>query len=157
MLTLSGLRAHLTRAPHLRLVLPDGTAVPAHAHLTEVGESTRRFIDCGGTVRHQRSVTLQFWVASDLEHRLTPARAAEILERAQTDLGLADLPVEVEYQGHDTIQRYGLSADGSDLHLTGLHTACLAPDRCGLPTNSGSVQTSPTLELAACTPGGGCC
>ena len=156
-MTLSALRAHLARAPRLRLLLPDGTAVPAHAHLTEVGESTRRFVDCGGTARHQRSITLQFWVASDVDHRLTPARAAEILEQAEADLGLADLPVEIEYQGPHTIQRYGLAADGADLRLTGLQTACLAPERCGLRASPSDAAPSPTLELAACTPGGGCC
>ncbi len=156
MMKLSDLHHYLARAPHVRLRLPDGSAVPAHAHLTEVGESTRRFVDCGGTARHQRSITLQFWVADDTDHRLTPARMAEILERAQADLGLADLAVEVEYQGQHTVERYGLSADGGALRLTGLETACLAMERCGLPPRD-IVDVTPALELATCSPGGGCC
>ena len=35
----------------VNFTLPDGTSVPEHFHVTEVGLITKNFIDCGGTVR----------------------------------------------------------------------------------------------------------
>ena len=52
--------------------LPDGTMVPEHFHVTEVGLITKKFIDCGGTVRKESVVNFQLWDANDFEHRLKP-------------------------------------------------------------------------------------
>jgi len=35
-------------------MLENGTMVPEHFHVTEVGVVTKHFIDCGGTVRNER-------------------------------------------------------------------------------------------------------
>ena len=52
--------------------LPNGTTVPEHFHVTEVGLITKKFIDCGGTVRNESVVNFQLWDANDFEHRLKP-------------------------------------------------------------------------------------
>ena len=35
----------------IQLMLPNGSLVPAHFHITEVGRVHKDFIDCGGTIR----------------------------------------------------------------------------------------------------------
>jgi hypothetical protein len=40
--------------------------VPEHFHVTEVGVVTKDFIDCGGTVRHEKVANFQLWDANDL-------------------------------------------------------------------------------------------
>src|SRR5687767_4650390 len=96
----SELRSHLLSAPNHELcfVLPDGRRITALAHITEVGRTDRRFIDCGGTVREVSSCTLQAWVAEDHDHRLLPGSLDSILTKAQPILGTDDLAVEIEYE-----------------------------------------------------------
>src|ERR1043166_2429611 len=81
-------------AAHLRFVLPDGTSVPAHSHVTEVARIDKRFIDCGGTLRNESHCRLQTWFSDDTEHRLTAGKLARILDKAQTILGADDLDVD---------------------------------------------------------------
>jgi hypothetical protein len=57
----------LAAMSELRWALPDGSLVPAHAHVTEVALMTRRFVDCGGTHRMERRIQLQLWVANDVD------------------------------------------------------------------------------------------
>jgi hypothetical protein len=40
----------LQQVTELTFTLPNGTKVPSHFHVTEVGVITKHFIDCGGTV-----------------------------------------------------------------------------------------------------------
>ena len=63
----------------LRFILPDNDMVPIHAHITEAGRIDKTFVDCGGTVRKISNVTLQAWVADDIEHRLSPGKLAGVL------------------------------------------------------------------------------
>ena len=35
----------------LRFVLPNGEAIPPHAHVTEVARVDKHYVDCGGTRR----------------------------------------------------------------------------------------------------------
>src|SRR3954454_10070389 len=77
--------------------LPDGTRVPAHFHVTEVGRVRKDFIDCGGTVRSWERCVLQVWVADDREHRVTAGRVATLVGLGRRLLGESDLEVEVEY------------------------------------------------------------
>ena len=86
----------------LSLHQPDGSAVPAHFHITEVGRVRKDFIDCGGTVRSLERCVLQVWVADDLNHRVTAGKLAKIIGLARPLLGEGDLPVEIEY---DTSRR----------------------------------------------------
>ena len=104
--------------------------------MTEVGRVDKHFIDCGGTRRHAASCLLQTWVANDVDHRLTAAKLAGILDLAEPVLGSADLPVEVEY-GADVASQYAvsdfdLSDEAFTFVLAGKKTDCLAPDKCGV-------------------------
>jgi len=148
------LRAHAKA--ELRFLLPDGGLIPAHAHVTEVGRIDKSFMDCGGTFRSESICRLQTWVAQDTEHRLTPGKLADILNRAGEILKIDPLPVEVEYEDGFLSQFPVAAAEMSDgclvIALTTKHTDCLAKDLC-LPANA----ASPSSEGANCCQGGGCC
>lgn len=137
-------------AAAIHFMLPDQSFVPAHFHITEVGRVTKEFIDCGGTVRSTASCVLQVWVAQDLDHRLNTTKLAQIVQMAGSLLKSTELPVEVEYEGMFVSQFPVAAAEvtpaGVLFHLGTKHTACLAPDQCGVG--------------AACVPAGaasGCC
>lgn len=128
----------------------DGTIIPAHFHLTEVGLVTKHFIDCGGVERTESVANFQLWVADDYEHRLTPTKFQKILGLSQKILGESqNLSIEVEYQ-QETIGKFGLGFEEGVFVLIPKQTACLAPDRCGL--NPLRVANSD-----CCIPGSGCC
>ncbi len=129
--------------------LPNGHFVPAHFHVTEVGMVTKNFIDCGGTVRAEKTISFQLWEDQDVDHRLAPQKLKNIIELSEQKLGLEDLEVEVEYQG-ETIGRYGLDFNGSHFLLTNTMTDCLAKDKCGIP------EPEPA-QSSCCSPESGCC
>jgi hypothetical protein len=158
-MTVSQIKANLSAHDTLLFQLPDGTSVPAHFHVTEVGEVTKRFIDCGGTHRQERLVNLQLWSANDYNHRLHPGKLVSIIELAEKQLGLGDLEIEVEYQGPDTIAKYSLAAgENGTLLLTSKQTDCLARENCGVPLPKQAVSLAGFVaDKAGCTPGGGCC
>ena len=116
---------------------PSGDTLPAHFHITEVGKVHKRFIDCGGTLRDVTTCVLQVWVANDIDHRLKSGKLSSILQLAKSSLDLAeDLEVEIEYET-DTVSLYPLTS--VDFSMMGLclnvgtkHTACLAPEKCGV-------------------------
>ena len=131
-------RALLDAHPGVRmhLMLPDKSFVPAHYHITEVGRVQKDFIDCGGTVRSLTSCVLQVWVANDQEHRLESSKLAKIMAIAQPLLASDDLPVEVEYEDR-VVSQYPVG--GAEMTPAGIlfylgtkHTACLAPETCGV-------------------------
>jgi hypothetical protein len=82
---------------HPRFVLPDGSYIPAHAHVTEIGHVVKNFIDCGGLAGKEEKVILQTHVGTDTEHRLRADRLAKILELGQRVLPNGELDVDVEY------------------------------------------------------------
>jgi hypothetical protein len=154
---LSQLKSHLSEVTEVNFELPDGTLVPRHFHVTEVGQITKHFIDCGGTVRKENTVNFQLWEAGDFDHRLAPQKLNSIIALSEKVLGVEDGEIEVEYQ-QQTIGKYGLDFNGKNFLLTSKHTACLASDSCGTtPTkqkiNIAEIQTS----AGACKPGGSCC
>ncbi len=156
-MTLQELKSVLTELEKLEIELPNGKLVPRNFHVTEVGLVTKNFIDCGGQVRDERTVSLQLWSTIDYHHRLRPAKLIDIIELSQDKLGIeGDLPVEVEYQG-DTIETYKLGSDGDRLLLVGTKTDCLAQDKCGIPTVSQVKETVIKAVSDCCTPGSGCC
>lgn len=147
--------------PHLEAVnfqLPDGSLVPEHFHVTEVGVITKDFIDCGGTVRHEKAANFQLWNANDTDHRLKAGKLLNIIHLSEKVLGIEDLDVEVEYQS-DTIGKYDLSFSNGNFHLEAKQTACLASDKCGIPAEKLKVPMSElgASKTSCCTPGGGCC
>ena len=132
-------------------VLPDGGRIPDHAHITEVGRIDREFLDCGGVLRRTSFCCLQAWVADDTEHRLTAGKLVAIIGRALEPLGLAALPVEVEFEDGLISQFPVVSVSAGDavvLHLGTKHTDCLAKEVC-LP--------APGTTENCCAPESGCC
>ena len=162
-MTTSELRQHLTTLDDASVPIknPDGTAYPAHFHVTELGEITKTFIDCGGTRRDVRTAALQLWVATDTEHRLSPKKLIGVLDMVTRQLDLDGLEIEVESQGGGTIQKYGLAPTPGGFQLTTTATACLAQEACGAPEVKAPSTKSGMVNLLAstntCTPGGGCC
>lgn len=156
---LSEFKTHLDNLTELSLQLPDGGFVPAHFHITEAGLSTKHFVDCGNTVRTEKAISLQVWVAGDTEHRLAPAKLKKILSTAEPLFGAEDLEVEMEYQT-DTIGRYGLEFSAGCFVLQTKHTQCLAQDKCGVPAEKVKVNLAdmkPAKTAVCCTLGSGCC
>lgn len=155
---LSAFKNQLDKISQLNFVQPNGTYVPRHFHITEAGLVTKHFIDCGGTVRTEKAVNLQIWVAQDFDHRLEPLKLKKILALAQNLFGQEDLEVEVEFQT-DTIGRYGVEFDKENFLLTTKQTDCLAKELCGLPLEKTKLILSELQSSASscCTPGGGCC
>ena len=124
----SFLRAYPASLP--RFILPDGQLIPAHFHITEVGHVARKFLDCGGTLRHRDACVLQTYVADDVAHRLHAARFADILDLGQRILPCDDLEVEVEWDCC-VISQYPIasaraSEDRLEFQLVTKHTDCLA-------------------------------
>ncbi len=136
--------------------LENGTMVPAHFHITEIGVVTKHFIDCGGTIRTEKVVNFQLWNANDIDHRLKPEKLLNIIKLSEEKLGLTNLEIEVEYQA-ETIGKYGLEFNGKNFVLVSKHTACLAEDSCGIPKEKLRVNLSTLATGNTCTPGGGCC
>ena len=153
---LSEVKQALKGLNQLNFKLEDGTKVPAHFHVTEVGSVKRNFIDCGGTVRQDEAVNFQLWSSYDFHHRLKAEKLSNIIELSEEKLGLTDEEVEVEYQS-TTIGTYGLSFDGSSFILTDLKTDCLAKDNCGIPVEKVKVLLDGSVKESCCTPNGGCC
>lgn len=149
---ISEFKKQLSAVNFLHFYLPDGNAIPAHFHITEIGMVTKNFIDCGGKVRKEEVASLQLWEANDFDHRLTTEKLLGIVTLAESKLGLKDLEVEVEYQA-GTIGKFGLEFQDGKFLLTSKKTACLALENCGLPT----VLTNLVAKKGGCTPGGGCC
>lgn len=145
---LSAVKEALSQLDQLVFELPDGTLVPRHFHVTEIGKISKQFIDCGGTVRNEERVQFQLWNANDYDHRLHPEKLVNIIELSEKTLDLQDHEVEVEYQGQ-TIEKFALEFNGRHFRLTTTHTDCLAKDNCGIPQESAAVN--------ACAPGSGCC
>ncbi len=140
----------------LNFQLPDGSFVPSHFHVTEVGKITKQFIDCGGTLRNEEVVSFQLWNADDYDHRLHPEKLVNIIKLSQEKLNIGDHEVEVEYQGQ-TIQKFGLAFNGEAFEMTTKQTDCLAKDKCEVPTEKVFVSLGDLAAGQSCTPGGGCC
>ena len=152
---LSDVKKALENLSEVKFILPDGAFVPVHFHVTEVGEFNKKFIDCGGTVRHEQVINFQLWEANDFDHRLAPQKLKEIIELSERVLNLGDFEVEVEYQ-QATIGKFHLDFDGVNFLLKATYTDCLASDKCGIPQEKLKVSMK-DLGSSCCTPGGGCC
>lgn len=159
---LSEVKSKLHSCENIQFQLPDGAYIPAHFHVTEIGTVTRRFIDCGGTVRSERAINFQLWEADDYNHRLSPQKLLSIIETSEKVLKLPNFEVEVEYQAN-TIARYGLSSNNDGFVLTTTQTDCLAKDKCGIPPQQkkkvklSELGKKEEMAEAACVPGSGCC
>jgi hypothetical protein len=153
---ISDIKNQLPKVETLNFKLENGSFVPEHFHVTEVGIITKQFIDCGGTIRNEKVANSQLWNANDYEHRLKPAKLLNIIMLSEEKLGMEDLEIEVEYQS-DTIGKYTLDFDGKDFILLSKQTNCLAEDSCGIPQEKKKVNLTEFINQNACPPGGSCC
>ena len=157
---LSEIKAILPTLENVAFQTPDGSFVPEHFHVTEVGSIQKHFIDCGGTIRKEQVVNFQLWNANDYEHRLKPGKLLKIIQLSEEKLGIEDNDIEVEYQG-DTIGKYDLSFNGKNFVLVSKNTAGLASDSCGIPpvekTKIQLIELGGDPNSNSCAPGSGCC
>lgn len=153
---LSTIKTHLSSLTAVNFQLPNGTLVPQHFHVTEVGVITKNFIDCGGTIRHEKVANFQLWEAGDFDHRIAPQKLKDIIALSEKVLGMEDSEIEVEYQS-DTIGKYDLDFDGTNFILVPKYTACLAQDACGIPDKPKSELSQIGGTENSCAPGSGCC
>jgi hypothetical protein len=153
---LEQIKKHLSTAEAVNFELQNGTIVPEHFHVTEVGIVTKIFIDCGGTIRNEKVANFQLWNANDFDHRLKPSKLLDIIKLSEEKLGMEDLEIEVEYQA-ETIGKYELEFNGKNFVLVSKQTACLATDSCGIPQEKLKVNLAEVSTQNSCSPGGGCC
>lgn len=73
---LNQFQAGLAEAPdaEMKRILPGGTQVQPHAHVTEVARINKGFADSGGKFREESLWRLHTWVAEDFEHRPTAGK-----------------------------------------------------------------------------------
>ena len=149
-MTISEVKNVLPQLDQVSFKLENGTMVPEHFHVTEVGVISKHFIDCGVVVRDEKMANFQLWNANDFDHRLKPMKLLNIIKLSENKLVLEDLEIEVEFQG-ETIGKYGLDFQDGTFILTNKITDCLAKDKCGIP------EELIVSNQNSCTPGGGCC
>lgn len=152
---LSEFTKRLSGLENLLFYLPDGSLVPEHFHVTEIGKVQKQFIDCGGTMRMEEKISFQLFEANDYNHRLHPEKLIKIIELAINKLELPDVDIEVEYQG-ESIQKFHLASVAGGFELLTTETACLATDNCGIPQEKPKVKLSEIQNLS-CNPKTGCC
>lgn len=152
---LSEFKDQLSGLQEIAFELPNGNLVPEHFHVTEVGKITKRFIDCGGTLRDEEKISFQLWEENDYNHRLHPEKLIRIIDLAKDKLGLPDAEIEVEYQG-ESINKFELGFNGTNFLLLNTQTDCLAREKCRVPTQKPKVKLS-ELQNSCCTPDSGCC
>lgn len=153
---LSDFKQSLQQLDELRVMLPNGTDVPAHFHITEAGLTTKLFLDCGGQRREERYANLQIWVAHDTQHRLTPEKLLGILDQTAALYGNEDPEMEVEYQT-ETVGRYGVAFENNRFLLLPKETDCLAKGHCGVPLKKKKLNLiTLTPPVASCCTDGAC-
>lgn len=149
---LSELKEALLTVNEVKFTKEDGTPIPSHFHITEIGQINKQFIDCGGTTRSESTVSMQLWESIDFWHRLEPSKLLSIINLSEEKLGIENHDVEVEYQS-DTIGKYDLTFEKGVFLLQSKKTTCLASDACGIPS---SLDLTSKVK-ACCMPGGDCC
>ncbi|MBW7676596.1 DUF6428 family protein [Chryseobacterium chendengshani] len=154
---LSAIKEILPTLENVEFQLENGIMVPEHFHVTEVGQITKNFIDCGGVIRLEKVVSFQLWNADDFQHRLKPQKLLNIIQLSEEKLEIEDSEIEVEYQS-STIGKYDLEFNGRNFVLINKTTACLAQDACGIPQEKQKLNLSNIRsQNAECTPNSGCC
>ncbi len=151
-MTLLEFKQHLHTVTEVTFLKPDGKAIPKHFHITEVGQSSKRFIDCGGTARNENVIIMQLWESIDFWHRLEPTKLNAIIELSEKKLDIGNHEIEIEYQ-NDTIGKYNVGFDNGQFTLLQTKTNCLALDKCGIPT----LEAVKDKVVNCCAPNSGCC
>ena len=155
MATLTELLSELNQADsnlNVSIYTPSGLGVPSHFHITEIGRTTKNFVDCGGTKRTESNTSFQVWVANDVDHRVTVGKLVKIIE---SGIGLVDENDQIvfEYDNSHTINLYGIQKiqrleSAFNIFLSQMRTNCLAPDKC---------KVKPEQMPKKCCAGKGCC
>jgi hypothetical protein len=157
---LSDFKKSLAKHPDsvVRFILPTGTKIPPHAHVTEVARIDKKFIDCGGTRRTDTMCRLQTWFSDDTDHRLTAEKLLGILEKSAPFLKSEKLEVDVEHEApfisHFPIEKIELVGSALTVQLGVKRTACLAEDKCLPPALNKPYQFKP---LPGIQPKKSCC
>ena len=152
---LSDFKIHISKVDKVNFQLENGTFLPSHFHITEIGLSNKKFIDCGGVIRNENLISFQLWHANDFNHRLKPKNVLEIISIAENAIISEDLEIEVEYQD-STIGKYNVSFDGKNFILLNKKTNCLAEDQCGIEIKKPKISLS-QLQTSNCSPDSDCC
>lgn len=155
---LSDIKNILPNLENVVFQLENGAFVPEHFHVTEIGITSKNFIDCGGVIRQEKAVNFQLWNANDFEHRLKPGKLLIIIQLSEEKLNIEDFEIEVEYQ-NETIGRYDLEFNGEHFILKNKTTACLAQEACGVPASKEKIDLRELYknEANSCSPNSGCC
>jgi len=154
-MTLEKIKEILPNLDNVEFQLEDGSFVPEHFHVTEIGQIDRSFIDCGGTIRNEKVINFQLWNADDYEHRLKPNKLLRIIRLSEDKLGIKNGEIEVEYQSQ-TIGKYDLDFNGKTFVLKNKKTACLAQEACGISIEKSNPDESESAS-SCCTPRSGSC
>tara|TARA_B100000579_G_C22464357_1_gene680433 strand:+ start:112 stop:576 length:465 start_codon:yes stop_codon:yes gene_type:complete len=152
---LSDFKIHISKVEKVNFQLENGSNIPAHFHITEIGLSNKKFIDCGGVIRNENLISFQLWHANDFNHRLKPKNVLEIISIAENAIISEDLEIEIEYQD-STIGKYNVSFDGKNFILLNKKTNCLAEDQCGIEIKKPKISLS-QLQTSKCSPDSDCC
>ncbi len=160
-MTIKELHKSLESLKDITFKLSNGKLVPKHFHLTEIGLTTKQFIDCGGAIHTQKKANLQLWVSIDIHHRLKADKFQDIIDLSLPLFDGEDIEIEVEFETN-TVGKYGLQFNGEYFELTNTKTDCLALDNCGIGGVMKKAKKSlkdlgKTTAEACCTPGGSCC
>jgi hypothetical protein len=147
---LTELKNALEKVDTLIFKLENGNNIAKHFHITEIGIVDKKFIDCGGTLRSERKISMQLWESIDIWHRLSPEKLISIIKIAEEKLQLEDVEIEIEYQ-INTIGKFGIEFHENYFILTSTSTACLAPNNCIIPANIKDIAAS------CCVPSSNCC
>lgn len=128
--------------------------IPQHFHVTEIGKENRIFLDCGGTKRQTEKCVLQVWVTNDTEHRINSNKLLKIIELGE-HLFEHDIPdVYIEYEKNTVsqypISHYEITDNTIEFYLGKIHTACLAPDKCGVNCCKPLIQINKDLRCRSC-------
>jgi hypothetical protein len=120
----------------ISIYTPSGLGVPCHFHITEIGRTTKIFVDCGGVKRETGDTTFQVWVADDTDHKMTVGKFLKIIESGN-DLVNDEEELVFEYDNNYTIGLYGVAMIQRleslfNIFLSQKRAACLAPDQCGI-------------------------
>ncbi len=153
---LSEFKNKLETVEQLQFVLQNGSNVPTHFHITEVGMTTKQFTDCGNTFRIQKTATLQLWTSVDFDHRLEPKKVLSIINSTEKMFEGEDLEIEIEYQ-LETVSKFGLDFTNNVFVLTNTKTDCLAKTSCGVGDKAKTKLSELTPEVSCCGAESNCC
>ena len=151
---LSEFKLYLKNAKKVEFQLPNGDYVPSHFHVTEVGLSTKKFIDCGSNIRNTKKINFQLWSADDINHKISPEKLLDIIEISEETFLLEDLEIEIEFQ-QSTIGVFDLDYTNDIFQLINKKTDCLDKQKCGFEKKI--VKLSSIKKQEICNPEDGCC